>query len=64
LLARHQDVGTFVSGGSIPAHPARTGELLATLSDNGAELDLKTELLSATLGIPNNSIVTALAITR
>lgn len=61
-VRRHQGVGTFVARGRIPAHPARAGELLGTLSDGDAEPELTTELLSLTVGVPSENIVRAMAI--
>ncbi len=63
-IRRHQGVGTFVAGDRIPAHPARTGELLRTLSDSDAAPVLTTELLGLSVGVPSENIVRALAISE
>lgn len=63
-IVRHQGVGTFVARGRIPAHPARSGELLATLSDGGKAPALTTELVSIGVGVPGRSIVTALSLSE
>lgn len=61
-IRRHQGVGTFVARERIPAHPARPGELLATLSDGGSVPELRTELLGISVGVPSENIVRALGI--
>lgn len=59
-IQRHQGVGTFVAQPRIVSDPARPGDLLATLGDEGLGGAVTTELLRLAVGRPGAAVAQTL----
>lgn len=62
VIQRHQGLGTFVAQPRLVSQPGRAGALLGTITDEARPVELETQLLGLTVGMPSLNHVRALDI--